>query len=156
MRKSSHTLRLSLFAAPLVFLFAARILSAQAAGVIGDWQDPTQSIIHIDRCGTDICLWLVALGPAAPSLVDIHNPEPPQRNRALCGLQIGSGFALLDTNHAAGGMLYDPKTGKTYRGKMTAEGAKLNLRGYVGIPLFGASETWTRHTGTVGPCKTAH
>ncbi len=154
MHKPRRKSRLNPLAAAAIFLWTGSLLSAQqSAGVIGDWQDPTQSIIHVDRCGTDVCLWLVALGPTAPSLFDIHNPEPSMRDRALCGLQIGSGFALRDADHAAGGTLYDPKTGKTYHGNMTAEGAKLDLRGYVGIPLFGASQTWTRHTGAVGACK---
>jgi len=137
-------------------LLAARILTAQAGGVVGDWQDPTGSILHIDRCGNDVCLWIVALGPTAPSPFDIHNPESSQRGRALCGLEIGSGFWLRDPDHATGGTLYDPKTGKTYHGNMTAKGAKLNLRGYVGIPLFGATETWSRHSGAAGPCQAGH
>jgi uncharacterized protein (DUF2147 family) len=149
-------LRLTLLTAVALSLPAAKVLPAQAAGVLGVWQDPTGSIIRVDHCGADVCLWIEALGPTAPSLLDIHNPEPTQRSRALCGLQIGSGFTLHDTGHAAGGMLYDPKTGKTYHGNMTAEGARLDLRGYVGIPLFGASQTWTRHSGTVGPCKISH
>jgi uncharacterized protein (DUF2147 family) len=43
------------------------------------------------------------------------------------------------------GKLYDPKSGKEYKGRAKLEGEnKLVLRGYVLIPLFGRSETWTR------------
>jgi uncharacterized protein (DUF2147 family) len=128
------------------------LLAAQPAGVLGDWQDPTGAVIHIGRCGQQVCLWLVLLSPSAPATTDIHNPDPALRSRSLCGLQIGAGFVLRDPNHASGGTLYDPKTGKTYRGGMTAEGSKLDLRGYVGIPLFGESQTWIRPSAPVRPC----
>jgi len=148
-------------------LVALAPLAAQPAGmpsgVLGDWQDPTGSVIRIGSCGNRVCLWLIRLNPSAPATTDIHNPDPGLRPRALCGLMIGSGFALRDPDHASGGTLYDPKTGKTYHGSITAAGtvktaagkagnAKLELRGYVGIPLFGASQTWTRPAAPVVPC----
>lgn len=129
---------------------------AQPSGIIGDWRDPTGSVIRIDRCGTQLCLWIASLSPKAPSAADIYNPHPGERSRALCGLQIGSGFTLRDPDQAAGGTLYDPKSGKTYHGSMTAAGSKLELRGYVGIPLFGKSETWTRTTAPADGCTDAN
>ncbi len=122
---------------------------------MGDWRDPSGSVIRIGPCGAEVCLWITALSPTAPATTDIHNPEPSERNRALCGLKIGSGFTLHGADHAAGGTLYDPKTGKTYRGGMTAAGPKLELRGYVGIPLFGESQTWMRTTEPVKTCTGA-
>ncbi|MGA7339106.1 MAG: DUF2147 domain-containing protein [Terracidiphilus sp.] len=134
-------------------------VAAQPAGVLGDWKDPTGAVIRIDRCGAEVCLWLVFLSPQAPATTDIHNPQIAERGRALCGLKIGSGFTLRDPDHAGGGTLYDPKTGKTYRGTMTAggtaDGPKLDLRGYVGIPLFGESQIWTRPIQPVQDCKGA-
>jgi uncharacterized protein (DUF2147 family) len=45
----------------------------------------------------------------------------------------------------AGGTVVDPENGKEYRGKIWSVGKdKLTLRGYVGIPLFGRSQTWKR------------
>jgi uncharacterized protein (DUF2147 family) len=37
---------------------------------------------------------------------------------------------------------------------MAASGDQLDLRGYIGLPLFGRSETWTR-THSVPPCSAA-
>ena len=43
------------------------------------------------------------------------------------------------------GTLYDPTDGATCRGRVTLTGTRtLSLRGFVGLPLFGRSETWTR------------
>lgn len=44
------------------------------------------------------------------------------------------------------GRVLDPKSGNVYQGKMmlNKDGTQLKLRGYVGIPVFGRSETWIR------------
>jgi uncharacterized protein (DUF2147 family) len=147
------------WALPAAFLCAwagAAQVRAQSASVLGDWVEPTGSVIHIDHCGSHVCLWIVVLGGEAKAKTDIYNPNPSLRGRPLCGLKIGSGFTLLDGEHAADGVLYDPKTGKTYHGRFTAEGAALDLRGYVGIPLFGRSQRWTRAAGPVKGCAPAH
>lgn len=44
-----------------------------------------------------------------------------------------------------GGKVLDPKIGKTYRCKIYLDGKdKLIVRGYIGIPLIGRSQTWYR------------
>jgi uncharacterized protein (DUF2147 family) len=125
---------------------------AQEDGVMGDWIEPTGSVLHIGPCGEEICLWIVSVSPRAPSSKDIYNPDPSLRERALCGLKVGSGFQWRDANHAANGTLYDAKAGKTYHGMLTARGAMLTVRGYLGTPLFGRSETWTRPASAVRAC----
>jgi uncharacterized protein (DUF2147 family) len=43
------------------------------------------------------------------------------------------------------GKIYNPEDGKEYNCKMTLEGPNtLLVRGYVGISLFGKTQTWTR------------
>lgn len=117
----------------------------QSSGVIGDWTEPSGSTIRIEFCGKDLCARLIAVSKQAPTRFDIHNPDPASKGRQLCGLEIGGGFHLsADQTHAEGGFLYDPKSGKTYRGSMTSYADRLELRGYIGIKLFGRSEVWTR------------
>ncbi len=149
-------MRWVLLAACLGALAGPAQVRAQSASVLGDWVEPTGSVLHIGRCGSDVCLWIVSLSKHAKAQTDIHNPDPSLQSRALCGLKIGSGFILRDATHAADGTLYDPKTGKTYHGALTAEGEELDLRGYVGIPLFGRSQRWTRAAGPVKGCAPAH
>ena len=45
-----------------------------------------------------------------------------------------------------GGDILDPDTGTVYRCRMrlTGGGAKLQVRGFVGVSLFGRTQTWTR------------
>lgn len=121
--------------------------------MLGNWADPDGSIIHIYQCGEDICATLIAISAKEPTRVDAENPDPALRRRSLCGLKVGTGFHPAGPDHAKGGRLYDPKSGKTYTGTMTREGNQLKLRGYVGIPLFGRTETWTRAKETVAACR---
>jgi uncharacterized protein (DUF2147 family) len=136
-------------------LALAAITASAQSGVLGDWKTKVGSIVRIERCGEKVCLRVMQLSPDVSETTDIHNPDPAQRSRPLCNLRIGNDFTLSDPDHAAGGTIYDPKNGKTYHGEMTLEGAKLHLRGYVGIPLFGASETWTRLTAPIASCSNA-
>jgi uncharacterized protein (DUF2147 family) len=122
------------------------------SGILGNWRESEGSVIEISRCGGDVCARMVAISKQAPTRFDTNNPDPAARKKLLCGLQIGYGFHLGDPAHADGGKLYDPKSGKTYHGTMTAEGDQLHLRGYIGIKAFGRTETWTRASPTDATC----
>lgn len=45
-----------------------------------------------------------------------------------------------------GGQILDPKYGKTYkvRLRLTDNGQKLDVHGYIGVPLLGRSQVWQR------------
>jgi uncharacterized protein (DUF2147 family) len=143
-----HALRLLLFSLALTCT-----ATGQPDGMTGQWTEPTGSVIRIDRCGSQLCMWVVAIGPKAPSHLDIYNPDPEKRNRSLCGLEIGSGFVPRSPLEAGNGTLYDPKSGKTYHGQIKLDGTKLELRGYIGFPLFGETQTWTRPTAPAKACS---
>ena len=131
-------------------------LGAQAkddGGVFGFWREPQGSVIHIDRCGENVCLTLAQISRTAPARVDGLNPDPKLKGRPLCGVQIGTGFHLEHPNKAEGGRLYDPKSGKTYQGAISSIGNTLVLRGYVGIKAFGRSEEWTRISPLTQACS---
>jgi uncharacterized protein (DUF2147 family) len=129
-------------------VFGAATLGAQAQdkkGVLGDWQEPGGGVLEVYKCGSEeICMKLLALAKDAPGKLDAKNPDPALRSQPLCDLRIGYEFKLTDADHAEGGKLYDPKSGKTYSGSMSTEGEKLRLRGYVGIKMFGRTEVWQR------------
>lgn len=142
----------ALLVLPAILTLSTARAQTRDGGVLGDWANPSGSVIQIYRCGADVCARLIAISADSPTRADVHNPDPAQRGRSLCGLKIGSGFELVGPDRAQGGKLYDPKSGKTYTGSMTREGNHLKLRGYVGIPLFGRTETWTRAPDSVAAC----
>lgn len=137
----------------LVFLMSSLAAAYGDSGVLGNWMNPTGSIIQIYRCDNNVCARLIAIRRDAPSRVDSNNPNAALRKRSLCGLQIGTNFHLSSPGRAEGGRLYDPQSGKTYSGSMTRDGDKLKLRGYVGISLFGRTEIWTQARGNIALCK---
>ncbi|MBE0407793.1 DUF2147 domain-containing protein [Psychrobacter sp. AOP22-C1-22] len=68
------------------------------------------------------------------------------KDQPVEGLQILSGLKADGNNKWSHGKLVDPESGKTYSGKLTLSdnGQSLDLRGYVGSPVFGRSQTWQR------------
>ena len=123
---------------------------AQEKGVLGFWKEPEGSVIRVETCGNAVCAVLAVISPTAPARVDGKNPEASLRGRSLCGLRIGDGFQLKTATRAESGKLYDPKSGKTYSGRMESDGDELKLRGYIGVSLLGRTEKWKR----VAPMQT--
>lgn len=75
---------------------------------------------------------------------DVNNRDPSLRTRLLKDMILLKGFNK-DKNLYTGGTIYDPQNGKTYSCKITFKDRNtLIIRGYVGIPLFGRTTTWTR------------
>jgi uncharacterized protein (DUF2147 family) len=134
------------------FLMAGGVACQAQHGVMGNWATADGSVVTVASCGTEVCLTIVKVNPGAPVTTDAKNPEASLRSRSLCGLRIGSGFKAEGTDAASGGHLYDPKSGRTYSGKFWLKGDELNLRGYIGVSLFGRSEVWKR-AGEVGACR---
>jgi uncharacterized protein (DUF2147 family) len=68
-----------------------------------------------------------------------------RKDQPIIGMTILEGLTA-DGDGYGGGKLLDPEVGKIYEGKITMldGGNKLNLRGYIGISLFGRSQVWLR------------
>ena len=68
------------------------------------------------------------------------------KGKPIEGLQILTGLSADGDNQWSNGKLVDPETGKIYSGKITLSdnGQSLKLRGYVGSPVFGRTQTWQR------------
>ncbi len=66
------------------------------------------------------------------------------KDKPLMGLVILKDFSP-DGDIWTGGTVTDPENGKTYKGKITPISKDtLELRGFVGISMFGRNETWKR------------
>jgi len=140
----------------LLLTAASTAFGAGLDGLLGIWKtENDESKVEISRCGEKICgtiIWLKTPtytnsrdGEVGTPVIDQKNPAPALKNRPVLGLRILEGFTSEDGNTWGNGTCYDPKSGKTYRGKINLTATdRLELRGYVGIPLFGRSSVWTR------------
>lgn len=78
---------------------------------------------------------------------DAQNPNPALRNRSLAGVVILYDFVYdADDKEWLNGKIYDPNNGKTYSCKiwLTDNGQFMKVKGYIGISMFGRSETFER------------
>jgi len=68
-----------------------------------------------------------------------------RKDKPVQGMTIISGMKK-DGDGWGGGEILDPNNGKVYRSqmKLVEGGRKLEVRGYVGVPMFGRSQTWIR------------
>ncbi len=79
--------------------------------------------------------------------VDLENPDKALRDRPILGLELMSDFAHNGKNKWEDGRIYDPKSGKDYRCKVTMKDDNtLEVYGYVkvGFVKMGRNTTWTR------------
>lgn len=140
----------------LIMLAATNALGAGTSDILGTWKtENDESKVEIFRCGEKICgkiIWLKnptytdsMEGEAGTPVIDRMNPDPSLKSRPVLGLRILEGFSEEGANTWGNGTCYDPRSGKTYRGKFRlAAPDRLQLRCYIGIPLFGRSSVWTR------------
>ncbi len=83
--------------------------------------------------------------PEDSERVDSNNPDPKLRRQLLTGMVMLHGFSFDGSNKWMGGQIYDPNNGKTYKCELELiDNQKLSVRGYMGIPLFGRTDVWTR------------
>ena len=147
----------------LIIVFVSMLMvnaicyAASGDDILGVWNNEEKDgKIEIFKCSEKYCGKIVFAKepnypagstegiPGSPRL-DNKNPDAAKRTRPIVGLQIVTGFIFAGDGVWKDGTVYDPKSGNTYRGKMTLVSAStLVLRGFVGISLFGRSTTWTR------------
>lgn len=124
-------------------------LAQKPDAVLGKWTSATgEAQIQIYKKGDKYfgkIDWLkYPNDDAGKPKTDKKNPDKSLRTRPELGLELLKDFAFAGDNVYEDGTIYDPKSGKTYSCKMTVNGTKLKIRGYVGISLLGRTEIWTR------------
>ena len=71
--------------------------------------------------------------------------EDARKDQPIIGMTILTGMKP-DRGEYDGGQILDPGNGKIYKSKMSLanDGKALDVRGYIGVPLFGRTQTWLR------------
>lgn len=143
----------------LLLFFVANLVSPPSSAgtgppymdVVGTWlTEEGKARVEIFERDTLLygrIVWARQQSETPDTLLDIHNPESALRDRPIIGLLILREFQADGNNRWTGGTVYDPESGSTYSATLEmADTNTLDLRGYVLIPLFGRTTTWTRVT----------
>lgn len=132
-----------------VLFLGSQVALAQAAGdVLGEWlTDQGKARIEIYKENGKYngkIVWLKEPNnPDGSPKLDVENPDDDLQKRPIMGLNLIEGFTF-DDDEWVDGEIYDPESGKTYDCKMELNGNELEVRGYIGISMFGRTVTWTR------------
>ena len=70
----------------------------------------------------------------------------PYTNKPILGLDVLTGLKQGQGSNYVNGRILDPNTGKIYsmKAKLSANGKRLHLRGYVGVSVLGRNQIWIR------------
>jgi uncharacterized protein (DUF2147 family) len=128
---------------------------AAAANVLGTWATAEdKSHVEIVACAAapdKLCgsiVWLKEPNDeAGQPKTDKNNPDEALRTRPVVGLPLLSGFVpdITEQGRWTDGEIYNPEDGETYSCTMELlPDGRLEVRGYVGLPIFGKSQIWTR------------
>ena len=81
--------------------------------------------------------------PDGTPKLDKENPDKELQKKPIIGLNLVKGFNY-DDGVWEDGEIYDPENGKTYACRMKLKGDKLDVRGYIGVSMFGRTVVWTK------------
>ena len=123
---------------------------ASTEGVVGVWSTGS-ALIAIHHYGEGLAGTIVAIEDpvytpeedperAGQARLDDNNPEASLRDRPIVGIDMLTDYRLVDGQWR--GRIYDPESGNTYQSLMKPKRGKLELRGYIGMPMFGRTEVF--------------
>lgn len=126
-------------------IFAASLNGSQWQ-TIDDKTGEKKAVVQLSESGGNLSGKIIKVMDAQKAKAVCEKCTGNLKNKPVEGLQILTGLKADGTNQWSNGKLVDPETGKIYSGKLNLSdnGQSLKLRGYVGSPVFGRSQTWQR------------
>lgn len=128
------------------FILLLTTLPAHAAdGVEGFWlTENERAVVHIEECEQSVCgyvYWIIEGGLQ----FDENNPLEELRKDPICGMKILKDFEKVGAGDWDSGTIYKADDGDVYKANLELqEDGTLRLRGYVGVPMFGKTQIWSR------------
>lgn len=130
---------MKLLFATLIFLTFSNLSLAQnsANDILGYYMDSKrEGIIKIFEKNNKYYGKLVWMN--IPDREDYLNPDTTKRKEKILGQIIMKGLSFNGTDCWEGGTIYNSRTGKTYKCKITREpSGNLLFRGYLGVSIVG-------------------
>jgi len=132
-------------------LFQAINAFSQVTGneIVGAWlNEEKEAKIQIYRHDEKFfgrIIWLREPNQDGKPKTDSKNPDKARHDDPIIGSVMLKDFRFDGKATWDGGTIYDARTGKTYSCYLMLHTDKtLKVRGYMGIPLFGKTNIWTR------------
>jgi uncharacterized protein (DUF2147 family) len=141
----------TLFAAALMLATGTVFAQATPVGLwktIDDKTGTERALVRISESGgvfTGRIEKLLAPDAKPDGVCDLCTDD--RKDKPMVGLEIVRGVKKSDDGKLwDGGTILDAKEGKVYKVRMEPAdgGKKLEVRGYIGMPLLGRTQTWTR------------
>lgn len=126
--------------------------TTEADKIIGVWEVGSgKARVKISKYGEKFggkLVWLKEPNYAdGTKKVDKNNPDEAKRTVPLLGYTNLLGFSYKGKSEYEGGTIYDPENGNTYNCVISLEDDNtIKVRGYVGVQIFGRTDTWKRVT----------
>lgn len=138
-------------AAALLMSGLAGFARAETPTPVGVWRtfdDKTgleRGLVRIREQQGELVGFIVGTKDPAEAARTCDLCEGVLKGQPIMGLNVINGLRQ-DGDEWDGGRILEPETGSVYRCSMrlTDGGRKLVIRGYLGISLFGRSQTWVR------------
>ncbi len=149
-----HVVRLTLVISLLLVTGAAMATNNTP---VGTWRQidgtgKTRSIIEIAQTNGELTGTIKEVLNRSPKGI-ARDGTPPMctqcngafKNKPMIGM-VNMWGIKKDGDVWDGGKILNPADGKTYKVRLslTDNGQKLDVRGYIGVPLMGQSQTWER------------
>ena len=144
-------MRMRIAIATVIFVTAAGA-AAQSSTPVGNWKTVNE------RGEPEGLVRIVEVaGELRGTVQKVYSPPAPEANpvciacsgerkdKPVIGMQILAGLRW-DGEQYSGGEILDPNNGRAYRCllRVTDDGRKLEVRGYIGISLLGRTQVWLR------------
>jgi uncharacterized protein (DUF2147 family) len=131
-------------------VLACLVVGTVSAGTVapaptGFWYTPDHGgVVQIRGCGDNLCGVIVGVtaSPAGAMPRDVSG-------RPQCHLTLLRDLRLQDDGRWHG-TVRNPEDGQVYQAEvwLPADG-NMRLRGYIGVPMLGSTQSWQRFSGTV-------
>lgn len=136
--------------AGMVLMSAPLWVMAQTNTPIGTWQSVDEdgakkAVVKITQDSNgDLRGTIIKLNQKPGALCE--KCEGDKKGKPIEGMSIIWSLKKVGDNAWGEGAIMDPSNGKTYKLKaeMAEGGQKLKLRGFIGVSLFGRTQTWNR------------
>ena len=135
------------------FLFASFSNAQSTDPALGIWKtidektNQPSSLIRLDEKNGELIGTVTELIPSPGEILVTHCNlcKDERKGKPITGMIIMKGLKRSSPGVWSSGEILDPEEGEIYKVKITLVNDKtLDVRGYIGIPLLGRTQTWVR------------